>query len=132
MSGTSFSNIPSLQILSLYNFPSLTSLPDWLGAMTSLQVLDIDNFPNLKSLPDNFQQLQNMQKFTIAGFPMLSSLRDNFQQLRNLQMLTIEFCPKLEKRCKRGIGEDWHKISHIPEFELNLRTEEPTFCGNLI
>ena len=130
--GTSFSNIPSLQNLSLYNFPSRTSLPDWLGAMTSLQVLDIDDFPKLKSLPDNFQQLQNLQELSIAGCPMLSSLPDNFQQLRNLQKLTIQFCPELKKRCKRGIGEDWHKISHIPELDLNLRTEEATCCGNLI
>jgi len=99
--------IPSLQKLSLYLFPSLTSLPDCLCAMTSLQVLEIDNFPKLSSLPDSFQQLRNLQK------------------------LTIEFCPMLEKRCKREIGEDWHKIAHIPELELESDAKQ-TFCGNLI
>ncbi|AES75531.2 disease resistance protein RGA4 [Medicago truncatula] len=104
--------IPSLQKLSLYHFPSLTSLPDCLGAMTSLQVLDIYEFPNLKSLPDNFQQLQN------------------------LQYLSIGRCPKLEKRCKRGKGEDWHKIAHIPQVELNFKLQsdaeptKPTISGN--
>ena len=75
--------------------------------MTSLQVLEIDNFPKLSSLPDSFQQLRNLQK------------------------LTIEFCPMLEKRCKREIGEDWHKIAHIPELELESDAKQ-TFCGNLI
>ena len=74
-----------LSNLSQFNFPSLTSLPDWLGAMTSLQVLQIDMFPKLSSLLDNFQELRNLQKLSIVDFP------------------------KLEKRCKRGIGEDWHK-----------------------
>ncbi|RHN51422.1 putative leucine-rich repeat domain, L domain-containing protein [Medicago truncatula] len=100
--------IPSLQKLKLFNFPSLKSLPDCLGAMTSLQVLDIYNFPKVKSLPDNFQQLQNLQSLRICG------------------------CPMLEKRCKRGIGEDWHKIAHIPQIELNFELQsdaEPTSSG---
>jgi len=63
--------IPSLQMLSLFDFPSLTSLPDCLGAMTSLQVLEIYRFPKLKSLPDNFQQLENLQVLRIARCPML-------------------------------------------------------------
>jgi len=98
--------IPSLQSLSLSRFPSLTSLPDWLGAMTSLQRLKIDGFPKLSSLPDNFQQLTNLMELSIVD------------------------CPMSEKRCKRGIGEDWHKIDHIPELDLHKR--EPTICGNLI
>jgi len=102
--------IPSLQSLSLYRFPSLTALPDWLGTMTSLQTLEIYEFPKLNSLPDNFQQL------------------------RNLQYLCIGNCPILEKRCKRGIGEDWHKIAHIPKLYWNPDAEptKPTICGNLI
>jgi len=103
---TSFSNISSLQNLSLVDFPSLTSLPDWLGVMTSLHTLQI------------------------IGFPKLSSLPDNFQDLRNLKKLSIFYCPMLEKRYKRGIGEDWHKIAHIPEFKFEYGPK-PTFCGNL-
>lgn len=98
--------IPKLQYLHLIKFPSLTSLPECLGAMTSLQELELSRFPKLSSLPDNFQQL------------------------RNLQTLSIDHCPKLEKRCKRGIGEDWHKIAHIPDLPPFV---EPTklISGNL-
>ncbi|RHN51406.1 putative leucine-rich repeat domain, L domain-containing protein [Medicago truncatula] len=103
----SLEGIPSLQSLSLQNFLSLTALPDCLGTMTSLQEL------------------------YIIGFPKLSSLPDNFQQLTNLMELSIVDCPKLEKRCKRGIGEDWHKIAHIPEFYLES-DKKPTFCDNII
>ncbi|AES72097.1 putative P-loop containing nucleoside triphosphate hydrolase, leucine-rich repeat domain, L [Medicago truncatula] len=110
----SLEGIPSLQNLCLFDFPSITSLPDWLGAMTSLQVLHILKFPKLSSLPDNFQQLQNLQRLYIVA------------------------CPMLEKRCKRGKGEDWHKIAHIPEFELNFilqsdaKPTKPTICENII
>lgn len=98
-------HIPSLQSLTLIGFSSLTSLPDWLGAMTS-QRLGISSCPELRSLPDSFQQLRNLHELRIRG------------------------CPKLEKRCKEGIGEDWQKIAHIPEFEFVTYTK-PTFCGNL-
>ncbi|RHN40166.1 putative leucine-rich repeat domain, L domain-containing protein [Medicago truncatula] len=99
----------SVKNLSLTNFPSLTSLPDWLGAMTTLQRLKISGFPKLRSLPDSFQQL------------------------RNLQRLSIVSCSMLEKRCKRGIGEDWDKIAHIPEVELESKFDaKPTFCENII
>ncbi|WJX71210.1 hypothetical protein P8452_55225 [Trifolium repens] len=99
--------IPSLQNLSLTYFLSLTSLPDWLGAMTSLQVLEISRFPKLSSLPDSFQQLQNLKK------------------------LSITYCSKLETRCEKGIGEDWHKIAHVPELELEDSFDvKPTFREN--
>jgi len=100
--------IPSLQDLYQSDFPSLTSLPDCLGAMTPVQVLQIKMFPKLSSLPDNFQQL------------------------RNLQRLTIEDCPMLEKSCKRGKGEDWHKIAHIANLPPFVEPTKPTISGNLI
>jgi hypothetical protein len=87
----------------------MRSLPDWLGAITSLQELEINRFPKLSSLPDSFQQLRNLKKLSITS------------------------CSKLETRCEKGIGEDWHNIAHIPELELEDNFDaKPTFRGNLI
>ncbi|XP_027357253.1 disease resistance protein RGA2-like [Abrus precatorius] len=97
--------IPCLQNLILFRFPCLTSLPDWLGTITSLQKLEIEFCPELRLLPDSFQQL------------------------RNLQELRINNCPKLEKRCKKGTGEEWQKISHVPQFELD---PEQTNCEKIM
>jgi hypothetical protein len=38
--------------------------------------------------------------------------------LTALQRLEIHSCPHLERRCKRGTGEDWHIISHIPDPQI--------------
>ncbi|KEH26352.1 NB-ARC domain disease resistance protein [Medicago truncatula] len=83
--------IPSLQNLTLSYF---NHLPESLGAMTSLQRVEIISCTNVKSLPNSFQNLIN------------------------LHTLSIVECPKLEKRCKKGTGEDWQKIAHVPELEL--------------
>ncbi|WJX71255.1 hypothetical protein P8452_55268 [Trifolium repens] len=83
--------IPSLQNLTLLRF---NDLPESLGAMTSLQRVDIVGCLNLRSLPNSFQNL------------------------KNLHTLIIFACPMLEKRCKKGTGEDWKKIAHVPELEL--------------
>ncbi|KAK2420836.1 hypothetical protein QL285_031528 [Trifolium repens] len=83
--------IPSLQNLTLLRF---NDLPESLGDMTSLQRVDIVGCLNLRSLPNSFQNL------------------------KNLHTLIIFICPMLDKRCKKGTGEDWKKIAHVPELEL--------------
>jgi hypothetical protein len=94
--------IPSLQILTLLRF---NDLPESLGATTSLQRVDIVGCLNLRSLPNSFQNLIN------------------------LHTLLIVACPKLEKRCKKGTGEDWQKIAHVPELKL---TSLKIYFSNLL
>jgi hypothetical protein len=94
--------IPSLQNLTL---SFIDYLPESLGAMTSLQRVEIIWCTNVKSLPNRFQNLINLHTLLIVG------------------------CPMLEKRCKKGTGEDWQKIAHVPELEL---TEEDTYYSNLL
>jgi hypothetical protein len=96
--------IPSLQILTLLRF---NDLPESLGAMTSLQRVDIVGCLNLRSLPNSFQNL------------------------KNLHTLIIFACPMLEKRCKKGTGEDWKKIAHVPELEL-ISKEKSRHLGILL
>jgi len=84
-------DIPSIQNLTLAHFHYL---PESLRAMTSLQRLEFISCANVKSLPNSFQNLRNLHTLLIVG------------------------CPMLEKRCKKGTGEDWQKIAHVPELEL--------------
>jgi Leucine-rich repeat (LRR) protein len=102
--------IPPLQYLSLSDFPSLVTLPDWLGTMTSLQTLQIHDCPKLSSLPASFKGLINLHELCISGC-----------------------CPKLEKRCKKETGEEWHKIAHVPKLDIISTYEsKPSFYGNLM
>ncbi|KAK7255218.1 hypothetical protein RIF29_28624 [Crotalaria pallida] len=89
--------VPFLKTLSLNGIDGLDSLPEWLGEMTSLQQLEICMFPELRSLPSSFSQLTNLQELTICD------------------------CLKLEKRCKKGTGEDWPKIAHVPQILIDRK-----------
>ncbi|KAL4614352.1 hypothetical protein ACB092_07G048300 [Castanea dentata] len=96
-SSSSFSPLLSkLKHLRLRKIQELESLPEeWLKNLTSLQGLVIRECPNLMSLPE--------------GMSHLTSLRS----------LRIEGCPQLKQRCEKENGEDWDKISHIPNLHVN-------------
>ncbi|XP_058750012.1 disease resistance protein RGA2-like [Vicia villosa] len=92
--------IPFLHSLTLSNFDDL---PESLGAMTSLQRIQIFCCSQVRSLPNSFQNLENLHTLVIVG------------------------CSMLEERCKKGTGEDWHKIAHVPELKLSA---EKIHLGN--
>jgi hypothetical protein len=62
--------------------------------------------------------MTSLQTLEISWCPKLSSLPASFKELINLKELTIYGCPKLEKRCKKETGEEWHKIAHVPKLRL--------------
>uniref|UniRef100_A0A2N9F1P4 NB-ARC domain-containing protein n=1 Tax=Fagus sylvatica TaxID=28930 RepID=A0A2N9F1P4_FAGSY len=66
---------------------------DCITIMPHLQILRIHQCPNLKSLPD-------------------------FLRKTPLKELTITYNPILKERCERETGEDWPKISHIPNIMI--------------
>ncbi|KAK4564518.1 hypothetical protein RGQ29_006549 [Quercus rubra] len=93
-SSSSFS--PPLSKLKLLRLTlELESLPEeWFKNLTSLERLDIRYCPNLTSLPEGMSHLTSLQRLDIRG------------------------CPQLKQRCEKENGEDWDKISHIPNLDI--------------
>uniref|UniRef100_A0A2N9H4Z2 NB-ARC domain-containing protein n=1 Tax=Fagus sylvatica TaxID=28930 RepID=A0A2N9H4Z2_FAGSY len=58
------------------------------------------------------------QELTIWNCPKLKSLPD-FLRTNPLKTLVIRNSLILHKCCQRGAGEDWPKISHIPNIEID-------------
>jgi hypothetical protein len=105
-----------LRHLQMKNITSLVSLPRELRHATALQWLDIENCPSLVSLPEWIADLTSLQTLQIFNCSNLKSLPEAMRRLTSLRRLTILQCPELEERCKEGIGMDWPKIAHIPNF----------------
>ncbi|XP_022765941.1 putative disease resistance protein RGA1, partial [Durio zibethinus] len=106
-------NLLALKSLTILSCPELASLPEGVQHMKMLQNLEIRSCPKLMALP-KVNNLVSLRSLAISDSQNIKSLPEGIQQLGELQHLSIQDCPELEKRCKRGEGEDWQKISHIP------------------
>ncbi|KAK4596618.1 hypothetical protein RGQ29_014588 [Quercus rubra] len=62
-----------------------------------------------------------LQKLRISQCPNLKSLPD-FLFKTSLQEFSMVKCPILHERYQRGTGEDWAKISHIPNIKIDFIT----------
>ncbi|XP_030962816.1 putative disease resistance protein RGA1 [Quercus lobata] len=124
---TGLQYVSSLQYLRIEYCHSLIAIPEGICKLISLQYLSIWACPNLELLPEGIGALTSLQTLRIWDCPKLESLPEGFGVLTSLQTLEIWGCPILMKRCKKQIGEDWHKISHIPNLEgdLSRQEEEP-------
>ncbi|KAL5980757.1 hypothetical protein ACLOJK_028667 [Asimina triloba] len=131
----SVSCLTSLSYLQIQRMSSLTSMPrGMLQALTQLESLTIDGCDqlvtledevlpstlkrllfwdclNLKSLPRTLHALQYLR---IENCPRIASLPEEGLP-SSLEILDIVGCPMLKERCLKDIGEDWPKISHIPD-----------------
>ncbi|CAN6178448.1 unnamed protein product [Urochloa humidicola] len=98
---------------------SLPSLPEATTStcllFPSLRMLEL-SLPGLETLPEWLGQLATLEAFAVSSSPNLSSLPESIRNLKALKKLIIWRCPRLAERCK---GEDAHKISHIPEVDLD-------------
>ena len=65
-----------------------------------------------------FTIMPHLQHLSIWSCPKLKSL-PNFLRTTPLQHLEIQTCQILEECYKRGIGEEWPKISHIPNIDFH-------------
>ncbi|KAJ0624765.1 putative virus X resistance protein-like, coiled-coil [Helianthus annuus] len=90
----------------------LISLPD---NLPKLEDLELEDCQKLISLPNNLPSIRKMKFEYCNG---LLSLPDEIQSFKDLNKLEIRFCKHLYKRCEREKGEDWHKISHIPDLSI--------------
>jgi len=116
--------LKSLFSLHFARLPKLLSLPSGLQHATTLENLKIDDCENLTAVPDWIHNCKSLEVFEISRCSNLTSLPEGMGRLTSLQRLKIEYCPILLRRCKRDIGEDWAKISHIPELDLRYPSQQ--------
>ncbi|CAI0428981.1 unnamed protein product [Linum tenue] len=89
-----------------------------LSKLTSLQLVEMDD---LETLPEEgLSNLTSLQVLEIVKCSRLASL-SAVRNLHSLQKLDILECPQLNDRCRKGKGEDWPNISHVPEIMLDGR-----------
>ncbi|KAL4637209.1 hypothetical protein ACB092_03G063300 [Castanea dentata] len=114
---------------------------EFLGIEPGQKKDNIIVFPNLEALTfDNFREweewigigveedeedciitiMPHLQQLEIWSCPKLKSL-PNFLHKTPLQNLGIYGCPIVKERCEGGIGEDWHKISHVPNINFDIK-----------
>ncbi|RZC47721.1 hypothetical protein C5167_040662 [Papaver somniferum] len=118
---------PSLRTLYIYGWSKLKCLPDQIQYLTSLQYLLIYNFDSLEALPEWLGNLASLRYLSIWKCENLKYMpsAEQMQRLTSLQQLEIHFCPLLVDRCIEG-GEEYSKISHIPNQEPFLAMGNPT------
>ncbi|XP_043714810.1 putative disease resistance protein RGA1 [Telopea speciosissima] len=116
-----FRHLTSLQKIQFVNMYQPISWPEKLKHITMLQNLRISCYGGLTALPEWIHNLTSLRTIEIVCCRNLTFLPDGLRQLTALQTLIIQECNTvLETRCKEG-GEDWHKISHIPEVIISSR-----------
>ncbi|KAF3435173.1 hypothetical protein FNV43_RR22260 [Rhamnella rubrinervis] len=112
----SLRSVTSLKSLSIGGVPDEVGDPfpeegQFPITLTSFKII---NIPSLKSLNgDFFKQLTSLESLTIDKCMQLQCLPEEGLPA-SLSMLRIRYCTSLKARCQREIGEDWHKMSHIP------------------
>ncbi|XP_062117808.1 disease resistance protein RGA2-like isoform X2 [Humulus lupulus] len=108
-----------LHSLSLIDLPNIvTVLPKGIQHLTSLQRLQVCSSQSLTTIPEWIHNLKSLKTLDLINCPNLTSIPEGIRSLTTLNKLTIRVCPMLLKRCKREIGEDWDKISHIQHLDL--------------
>jgi hypothetical protein len=61
--------------------------------------------------------MPQLQRLMILHCPLLRALPD-YLLAAPLQKLDMRSCPNLRNRYNEEMGEDWHKISHIPNVSI--------------
>ncbi|CAL4905526.1 unnamed protein product [Urochloa decumbens] len=108
----------SLGNLQLLDLPSLTHLPESMQRLTSLRFLNLIECHVLTQLPESLGELSTLRTLWIQSCRGFKSLPSFIGRLTALEELLIRDNAELVGRCREGVGEDWHLVSHIPYLEL--------------
>ncbi|CAI0461928.1 unnamed protein product [Linum tenue] len=111
-------SLPSLLYFSIDSNKELESFPEETLLPCTLTTLGILSIQNLKSLDEQgIQQLTSLRDLKIYRCPDLMAIPEEGLP-SSLSSMSILRCPFLEQRCQQDKGEDWSKISHIPNLEI--------------
>ncbi|KAH9689169.1 hypothetical protein KPL70_015401 [Citrus sinensis] len=128
--------LPSLESLHIEGMKSVKRVGnEFLGVESDTDGSSVIAFPKLKqlvfSLMKELEELDcgtaikgeiiimpRLSYLEIVSCPKLKALPDHLLQKTTLQELLIGGCHILEERCREETGEDWPKIRHIPNIEI--------------
>ncbi|XP_072998084.1 uncharacterized protein [Typha latifolia] len=111
----------SLKHLSIRWLEDMISLPESIRHLfTSLETLKIDYCKSFTTLPEWLGELSSLRSLKIEGCGLIDRLPESIQHLTALETLNICPCSEsLGKRTEKETGEDWDKISHIPNIRIS-------------
>jgi Leucine-rich repeat (LRR) protein len=108
----------SLQHLQIISMPFLTCLPESMQHLTSLRTLNLCECNALTHLPEWLGELSALKTLWLQRCRGLTSLPQSIKRLTALEELYISGNSDLVRRCREGVGEDWHLVSHIQNLKV--------------
>ncbi|KAL5755840.1 hypothetical protein ACOSQ2_020586 [Xanthoceras sorbifolium] len=125
--------LPSLEYLSVNNMSesdvaSSSSSSSLIVAFPKLKYLKFESLDEWEEWDTTTRRREDeedvvtimpcLRNLTIDFCIELKALPDYIVRKTTLEELNINLCSKLKERYERGIGEDWSKISHIPNVNI--------------